>query len=220
VSAPITIVVADDHNLFRSGVVELLESVPEFEIVGEAATGDAAISLSAGHKPHILILDVEMPGPGSVATIHKVTEASPGTRVIVLTMHDDPDLVRTLFDAGAAGYLIKSSGRQELVAAISAACRDENSVVLAVSRQTLLGLGSEAVQARDASLLSPREIEILLLVADARSNRDIATALYISEGTVKRHLANVYSKLGATSRIDAVRKALVLGAIPDVFVKE
>ncbi|MDP9093155.1 MAG: response regulator transcription factor [Actinomycetota bacterium] len=206
---PIRIVVVDDHNLFRAGVIELLQSVPDFEIVTEGASGIDAITIALDVKPDIIILDVEMPGPGAKATIHKVLEVSPTTKIIILTMHDDPELVRELFEAGAAGYLLKSAGRTELIAAISAASRAEDSVLVSVSRATVISLGRSAQPHSD--LLSPRELEVLLLLADGRSNRDIAASLYISSGTVKRHLTNIYGKLGASSRLDAVRKADQLG---------
>jgi DNA-binding NarL/FixJ family response regulator len=212
IRVPIRIVVVDDHNMFRAGVIELLQSVSDFEIVAEGASGIEAITIALDVKPDIIILDVEMPGPGAKSTIHKVLEVSPTTKIIILTMHDDPDLVRELFEAGAAGYLLKSAGRTELIAAINTASRAEDSVLVSVSRATVIRLGRPAEPHSD--LFSPRELEVLLLLALGRSNRDIAASLYISTGTVKRHLTNIYAKLGASSRMDAVRKADQLGISP------
>jgi DNA-binding NarL/FixJ family response regulator len=216
VSAPVKIVVADDHNLFRAGLIELLESVPEFTVLGEAATGTAALAMLQELQPDVLMLDVEMPGPGAAGVLEQAAQLSPGTRVVVLTMHDDPDLVRSLVEAGAAAYLLKSAGRNELVAAINAASRADGTVLLAVSRPTAVGLGRGPMHS-SAGGLSPREFEILSLVAEAKSNRDIARALFISEATVKRHLANVYSKLGASSRMEAVRVGVAKGILKSSF---
>ena len=218
-TTPARIVVVDDHHMFRAGVIELLQSVPEFEIVGYGASGVDAITMAREFRPDVVILDVEMPGPGATTTIRRILEASPTTKVVVLTMHDDAELVRTLFDAGAVGYLLKSAGRHELVAAISTASRSEGSVLLAVSRATVMNLGSGA-NYEALGLLSERETQVLQLLAKASSNQDIASALFISAGTVKRHLANIYSKLGATSRMDAVRKASQLGILTDTFAAD
>lgn len=207
--ADVRIVVVDDHHMFRAGVIELLQSVPEFEIINQGASGVDAITIARESKPDILILDVEMPGPGAKATIHKTLEVSPATKIIVLTMHDDADLVRELFEAGAAGYLLKSAGRTELIAAIKTAWRNEDAVLMSVSRDTVLSLGRQGQTQPD--LLSRRELEVLRLLSDGQSNRDIASTLFISTGTVKRHLTNIYAKLGASSRLDAVAKASRLG---------
>jgi DNA-binding NarL/FixJ family response regulator len=212
VSTPVRIVVADDHSLFRAGLIELLDTVAEFDILDDVASGGAAVAAAADLKPDVLILDVEMPGPGAHTVIQEVARASPETRIVVLTMHDDPDLVRSLIEAGAAGYLVKSAGRNELVAAINTAARGEGAVLIAVSRSTAVGLGRGPLQVGNG-VLSPREHEILSLVAAAKSNREIARKLYISEATVKRHLANVYTKLGASSRMEAVQAAIASGIL-------
>lgn len=218
-TTPARIVVVDDHHMFRAGVIELLQSVPEFDIVGQGATGVEAITISNEILPDIVILDVEMPGPGAMITIRRILEASPTSKIIVLTMHDDPELVRSLLDAGAVGYLLKSAGRNELIAAISTASRNEGSVLLSVSRATVMSLGQAAAQ-HGTDLLSAREVEVLTLLAKANSNRDIAATLFISDGTVKRHLANIYTKLGANSRLDAVRKASQLGILTNTFATD
>jgi DNA-binding NarL/FixJ family response regulator len=218
VTGPTTrIVVVDDHNLFRAGLIELLDSVSEYEITADGATGVEAITLAHEHKPDIVVLDIEMPGPGASATIRKILEASPHTKIVILTMHDDPDLVRGLLDAGATSYLLKSAGRAELIAAINAACRSEDAVLVSVSRRTLMGLGRAAAKPANSALFSRREIEVVQRLAEGGSNRNIAAALYISEATVKRHLANIYAKLDATSRIDAIRKAAQLGIISNTL---
>lgn len=215
-TTPIRIVVVDDHHLFRAGVIELLQSVPEFSIAAEGATGVEAVTLSHQTRPDVVLLDVEMPGPGAAATIRKIVEASPRTRIVILTMHDDADIIRDLLDAGASGYLLKSAGRSELVASVTAAARSDDAIVISVSRNTALQLGRTA-NPPEPTLLSAREYEVLTLLAAAHSNRDMARHLHITDATVKRHLANIYAKLGATSRLDAVRKAAQRGIISDTF---
>ena len=215
-TAPTTrIVVVDDHRLFRAGLIELLDSVDGFAIVAEGGTGADAVALAHEHTPDVVVLDIEMPGPGAQASVHQILEASPNTKVVVLTMHDDAEIVRSLLDAGAAAYLLKSAGRAELVAAISAACRNDDAVLLSVSRATVLRLGRTPTMT-PADLLSPREVQVVRQIANGDSNRDIAATLYISEATVKRHIANIYAKLGATSRVDAIRKAARRGIIDDL----
>jgi DNA-binding NarL/FixJ family response regulator len=209
------VAVIDDHNLFRAGVVELLESAGHVEVIGEGASGVEAIALAHDSRPDVMLLDVEMPGPGAPATVRKVREASTGTRVVILTMHDDPEIVRSLVDAGASGYLLKTAGRSELLAAVENAAHSEDSVLIAVSRRTAATLGRQRDGA--ACLLSAREVEVLELLASGRSNRDIARTLYISDGTVKRHLANVYAKLTVSSRMAAIRKSIELGIIANPF---
>ena len=212
------IVVVDDHQLFRTGLIEILQTVDGFHIVAEGATGVEAITLAHDAKPEVLILDVEMPGPGAAATIRKILDASPSTRIVVLTMHDDADIVRSLLEAGASGYLLKSAGRTELIAAINTAARHDSAILLSVSRNTAMSLARGASPPPSPpNILSPREHEVLALLAAAKTNHDIATSLYITDGTVKRHLANIYAKLGAASRMDAVRKGIQLGVISNTF---
>jgi DNA-binding NarL/FixJ family response regulator len=204
VTDEIRIVVVDDHSLFRAGVTELLRSVPGFVVEAEGASGTDAIALCRQLHPHVLIMDVEMPGPGAPATVRQVSRDSPTTRIIVLTMHDSSTLVRELIGLGASAYLHKSAGRPELAAAVNSVMRDADQVLVAVSRTSMLGPErSESTP----GLVSARELEVLTLLAQGLSNSEIAARLFISDSTVKRHLTNVYAKLGAASRVDAVRRA-------------
>jgi DNA-binding NarL/FixJ family response regulator len=213
-----TIVVVDDHHLFRAGVIEMLATVPDFRIVAEGSSGVQAITLTHEHQPDVAVLDLEMPGPGAKATVRRVLEASAGTKVVVLTMHDDPNLVRELLEAGASGYLLKTAGRNELVAAIKSASGTQGSVLLAVSRRTALSLAR--TESGEPEVLSRREIEVVSLLTKGRSNREIAAALFISGGTVKRHLTNIYAKLGVTSRLEAAQKVRELGILHRTAVAE
>ena len=212
----ITVAVADDHTLFRDGVRELLVTAPDIEIVGESATGDGAILLVRDHQPDVLLLDVQMPGPGAKVVLTRLNEQSSRTAVVILTMHESPALLGELLEAGAAAYLVKSIGRDELVATVRSVSRSKRNVVLSVSRATMHSLERARTQ---RTLLSRREHEILELVATALSNAQIAARLFISEGTVKRHLTNIYAKLHATSRVDAIKKATRAGVLRDNGLK-
>jgi DNA-binding NarL/FixJ family response regulator len=212
VTEPIRIAVVDDHQLFRDGLVELLQTVTDLQVTEQGATGPEAIALAERAKPDVVVLDVELPGEGPAATIKAIRMASPATRIVILTMHDDPALILELIDAGASAYLLKSADRLELATAIRRAARRDDTVLVAVARSSVLGLARQT-RVSTVSPISIRESEVITLLSQAKSSRDIAKALYISEGTVKRHLTNIYGKLGAKSRLDAVRKAQELGLL-------
>jgi len=203
----VRVLLADDHTLFREGVAEILAAEEGLQIVGEAKDGGETVQLAEKERPDVVLLDVEMPGPGAEETVRGVLRASPSSKVVVLTMHDEPPLVRNLLGSGANAYMIKSATRQELVAAIEAVNRDPDRVVLSVSRDTL-----ERLEGR-GERLSERELEVLSLAAKAMSNYQIACRLCIAEGTVKRHLTNVYAKLGVTCRVEAVNEAVAAGLV-------
>ncbi|WP_243707853.1 response regulator transcription factor [Micromonospora sp. KC606] len=208
VSRPrIRVCLADDHNLLRDGIREMLSTEPEFAVVGEASSGPEALGLVVRLRPDVLLLDVEMPGPGASAIIRQTRRMAPETRVIVLTMHDDPDMVHELLEAGAVAYLLKTILRDDLVAAVrSVVRRPAQSVLLAVSRETVERLDRQKPRT-NGTPLTARELEVLRLIAEAMSNAQIASRLFITEATVKRHLTNIYAKLQAVSRVDAIRKA-------------
>ncbi|WP_328822483.1 response regulator transcription factor [Micromonospora rubida] len=200
------VVVADDHTLFRDGLRELLETDPGCAVVGEAATSDEALALVAHLHPDVLLLDVEMPGPGTAVVIDRVRRDFPRTRVIVLTMHESAAIVQDLLARGAYAFLVKNIAAEELIAAVHSVGRGRNNVLLSVSRETIGDLESHRETA--PALVSQRELDVLRLVAQAYSNGQIASRLGITEGTVKRHLTNAYAKLDAVSRVDAIRKAV------------
>ncbi|GAA4733433.1 response regulator transcription factor [Modestobacter marinus] len=197
------LVLVDDHRLFRESLGALLAVHEGIEVVAEGADGEEAVRLARTHRPDVVLLDVEMPGQSVLTSLVEIRSASPSTRIIVLTMHENTPLARQLLLRGASAYLIKTIGHHELVAAIRAATdRDQDLITLSVSRGGLAGLTTSS-----GPTLSEREVEVLGLVGKARSNAAIAAELRISEGTVKRHLSNINAKLGSTSRLDAVRRA-------------
>jgi DNA-binding NarL/FixJ family response regulator len=215
---PIKVLLADDHTMFRQGLKEMLATDEGIEVVGEAENGEEALELAGAMLPDVLILDVDMPVMGAREVLERLTRIWPMPRVVVATMYDDPRLVRELLALGASAYLVKSASLEELLAAVHAAAKspeephDEN-VVLILPRETL-----EKVESETDEKFSARELEILLLVARGMSNRQIAQALMLSEATVKRHLANLYPKMGVNSRGEATSKALSEGYISTLDV--
>ena len=204
---PISVVLVDDHVLMREGLREILETQPDVVVVGEAGDSATAISVIAEHQPRVILLDVEIPGGDVTDTVTAVRELSPRTEIIILSMYDGPHLVQRLLALGIRGYLLKSVGRAELVSAIRNASTDDGNVILSVSRRSLS-------QMPTTGALTPRELDVLELASRALSNAQIASRLYLTEATVKRHLSNIFAKLGAVSRIDAVNKAVAASFIP------
>jgi two-component system, NarL family, nitrate/nitrite response regulator NarL len=204
----IDILMADDHTLLREALCEILMTEQDFRIVGTARDGEEAVSVAAKVRPDVVVMDVEMPRTQPHVTVGRLLRSSPGCKIVILSMHDDPHLVRDLLQAGVSAYLHKSVSMHDLASAIRSARRDDLRVTLSVSR----GAAVQPPEPAD-SILSPREREIVGLVAQALSNRQIASQLSITEGTVKRHLRNIFGKLQAVSRIDAVNKATA--GVPD-----
>ena len=211
-SGPIRALLADDHTMFRQGLSEMLGTDEDIQVVGQAENGAEAVALARDLLPDVVIIDIEMPVMGAREAMAKLLRLQPRPRVVVVTMHDDPSLVRELLALGASAYLVKSASMNELISAVHAAAEspeglhDEN-VVMVVPRETL----RQAEKGTDA--LSARELEILLFVSRGLSNRQISRVLHLSEATVKRHLANIYPKIGVSSRGEATRKALSEGWI-------
>jgi DNA-binding NarL/FixJ family response regulator len=203
--AKIRVLLADDHAMFRQGIREMLSTDEGIEIVGEAGDGREALALAEKLEPDVVLLDVEMPLMGAKQVMERMLENPPPPRVVIVTMHDDPRLVRELIGLGAVAYLVKSATMEELHAAVHVAANSpmgpEKDVVIVAPQETF---GNPA----EADGLSERELEVLLMVARGMSNQQIATSLHLSEATVKRHLANVYPRIGVSSRGEAVRKAL------------
>ncbi len=209
----IRILLVDDHTMFRQGLKEMLSTDEEMLVVGEADNGSVAADLAARERPDMVILDVEMPGISAAETLEALLALSPAPRVLIVSMYDGPRLVRDLLGRGASGYLVKSASLSELLAAVRRAARAPHdsrgeNVILAIPRAVL-----KEAEGGEAEQLSGREQETLLLAARGLSNRRIARALHISEATVKRHLANVYEKMGVGSRGEASQKALSEGWI-------
>lgn len=204
----ITVLLVDDHTLVRDGIREILSLEQDIEVIGEAADSEGAIGAVRQHAPDIVLLDVEIPGRQAADTVMRMLSLSPEARIIILSMYDGHHLLRRLISVGVRGYLLKSISRQELVSAIRSVYVAPDRMVLSISRTSM-------AQMQDGvdTVLSANELDVLRLVAKALSNGQIATRLGISEAMVKRHLHNVFMKLGAVSRIDAVNKAAAASLI-------
>lgn len=216
--AAIRLLLADDQSLFREGLRTLLSVQPGFEVVGEATNGEEAVRLSLQLKPHVVLMDVRMPALGGVAATRRLHTLLPECRVIVLTTFDDEDYVFEGLRAGAAGYLLKDASSEKLFEAIRAAARGESFLQPSVAAKVVAEFARLAQQSptRPQPLpdpLSERELEILHLVANGASNRQIAQQLYIAEGTVKNHITSIFGKLGVGDRTQAALKARELGIL-------
>ena len=202
------IVIVDDHRLFREGIAEIVDGEPDLEIVGQADNGTAALEIIRRTSPDIVLLDVAMPGTGVQDLLPQLFELSPPPLVAILTMYDDSRMVSKLMSLGAHAYISKGASREELLTAIRSIAHNRNHVMLSISRETMRQLNETS-----SNFLTARELEVLELVSAGFRNSEIAIQLYISEGTVKRHLTNIYLKLEVPSRIAAVNKAAELGLL-------
>lgn len=206
---PIKVIVADDHNLIRQSIAEMLQRGGDIEVVGQAADGAEAISLTGELSPDVVLLDIEMPVMSAQEAIEQISRVSPASRVVILTMYDEPRLMRDFLARGASGYLVKTISREELISSVKSQARGEDRVVLSLSREAIQGSTVEGAK----EVISDRELEILLYAARGMSNAQIGSYLHLTEGTVKRHLHSIYTKLNVASRGEATRKALSEGWI-------
>jgi DNA-binding NarL/FixJ family response regulator len=203
----IRLLLSDDHPVVRAGIRALLESETDLEVVAEAASAEEAVRLAATSDVDLVLMDLQFPGAlqGAEAT-RRIRSLDGAPRVLVLTNYDtDADILGAI-EAGASGYLLKDAPPAELVAAVRAAAVGESALAPAVSSRLDASIGA-------VERLTVREAEVLSLVADGRSNRDIGRALFLSEATVKSHLVHIFAKLGVGSRTAAVARARELGAI-------
>ena len=207
-SDPIRLLIVDDHPVVRNGLHGMFAGDPEFEVVGEAADGAEAVAYAQSLAPHVVLMDLRMPGMDGVAAIRKLAALGVPSKVLVLTTYDTDSDVLPAIEAGATGYLLKDTPRAELLRAVRAAARGE--AVLSPTVATKL-LGQVRAPAKDD--LSKRELEVLALIAKGATNREAAAQLFISEATVKTHLLHLYAKLGVSDRAAAVATAFARGLL-------
>jgi two-component system, NarL family, response regulator NreC len=203
----ISIVLADDHTIVRRALRVLLEEEPGFEVVAEAEDADGAVRYLRGHKPDVLILDLNMPGRPSLEAIGDMHEASPQTKIVVLTMQKEPAFARQALQQGVLGYVLKEAADDELVQAVHRAAAGETYL------QPALGAKLAAEPENAATDLSERETDVLRLIALGHTNAEIAVKLYISVRTVETHRAHIQQKLGVSSRAELVQSALSRGLV-------
>jgi DNA-binding NarL/FixJ family response regulator len=204
----IRLLIVDDHPVVRDGLRGMLTGDGEFEVVGEAADGAEAVTLAEALRPDVVLMDLRMPGTDGVRAIGMLRDRGVAARVLVLTTYDTDSDVLPAIEAGATGYLLKDTPREELFRAVRAAARGE--AVLSPSVATRL-LGQVRSPAREP--LSQRELEVLGLIARGSTNREAAAHLFISEATVKTHLLHIYGKLGVKDRAAAVAVAFDRGLL-------
>jgi DNA-binding NarL/FixJ family response regulator len=208
----IRVLVVDDHAVVRSGLRRVLDAEEDIETVGEAATADRAIFEAMEHTPDVVLMDVTMPEQSGVEALPALLQSVPETRVLMLSMHDDPGYVRAAFEAGASGYVLKEAADSEVVAAVRAVASGESYVHPALGAK-LVAVESEERRRAAADPLSDREREILRLLALGHTNQEIASMLYISVRTAETHRAHIMQKLRLGSRAELVRYALDAGLI-------
>jgi DNA-binding NarL/FixJ family response regulator len=209
------ILVADDHPIVLRGLRMVLDAQPDLEVVAEATDGDAAVERALAGDVHLAILDVSMPRKTGLQAAREITQRMPGVRVLMLSMHDNEQYLFEAIRAGASGYVLKSAVDRDLVEACRAAMRGEPFLypggVRALMREYLDR--ARAGDAMHTEMLTPREEEIVKLVAEAHTNDEIAEMLFISKKTVERHRANILEKLGMRDRVELTRYAIRRGLV-------
>jgi two-component system, NarL family, response regulator NreC len=209
--SPITIVLADDHAVVRSGLRMVLDREAGFEVVSEAGDAEAALRTVLGHKPSVLVLDLNMPGElTSLDAIPRVAEVSPNTRVVVLTMQEDPEFARRALRAGASGYVLKEAADDELVQAVRRVAGGDTYLNPSLGARLAAAPPEPAGPPDD---LTEREVEVLRLIALGHTNTEIAGQLFLSVRTVESHRAHIQLKLGRATRAELVRYALDHGFV-------
>ena len=199
VAKKIRVILADDHPVVRDGLANMVNQQPDMQVVAEAGDGDEAIAMYEVHQPDVMVLDLRMPKRDGVAVVQHVLEVHPKARLLIMTTYDgDEDIFRSL-SQGAKGYLLKDAPRQEILSAIRAVSQDQP--------YTSSSIATKALQRMAKPSLTQREVDVLQLLAQGRSNKDIARRLDITEGTAKTHVKAILTKLDAISRTEAVAVA-------------
>jgi DNA-binding NarL/FixJ family response regulator len=209
---PIRVLIVDDHAVVRSGLRLLLDAEPDIEAVGEAENGSRALFEAIELKPDVVLMDLVMPEAGGLESMPTLLQSVPDTRVLVLSMQDDPRYVREAFAAGASGYLLKEAADVELVAAIRAVAAGERYVHPTLGAR-MVAADATARQRAETDPLSEREREVLHLLALGHTNQEIADMLFISVRTAETHRAHIMRKLGLTTRAELVRYAIAEGLL-------
>ena len=213
-----TVVIVDDQGMVRAGFRSLLSGEPGLEVVGEAADGEEAVEVVTRLAPDITLMDIRMPVLDGLAATRRIVGSGVATRVLVLTTFDLDEYVFEALRAGASGFLLKDAPAEELAAAIRTVARGDSLLAPGVTRRVIDAFVRRAAPAAPApdgrlDLLTPRELEVLGLLARGLSNLDIATRLFVSEGTTKTHVSNVLAKLGLRDRVQAVIFAYETGRV-------
>ena len=205
------VLVAEDHPLFRKGMISLLSSVPEFEVVGEAATGEEAVTRAAQVEPDVILMDLQMPEVNGIEATRRILQQSPNVRILVVTLFEDDDSVFMALRAGARGYVLKDADEEEVVLSIRAIGRGEAIFSPAVATRVLAYFSKPASQPQVFPTLTDREREILKLIARGHPNPSIAKELFLSTKTVGNYVSNIFTKLQVADRAQAIIRAREAG---------
>lgn len=205
-----SILIADDHEIVRKGLRSILEKREDFEIVGEATNGRDAVRLAVEHKPDVVLMDLSMPELNGMEALGQIVKQSPRTEILVLTMHESEELIRDVLDAGARGYVLKSDAAKQLLPAVDALREGKPYLTSRASEIVLDGFlsGGGDAPSEPRRQLTPREREIVQLIAEGKSNKEVAAALNISVKTAETHRTNIMRKLGMHSVSELVRYAV------------
>jgi len=201
----IRVVIADDHNVVRKGIRDLLSDEDDIAVVGEARNGHEAVDLATALRPDVVVMDIAMPEMTGVEATRKIRVSAPSVRVLVLTAYADDPYIYSLLDAGATGYILKTAESREIVRAVRATAAGQTALDPAVAPRLIARLTTPAAT---GDTLTERELAVLRRVAHGLTNKQIGAELAISDRTVQNHLANIYAKLGVASRTEAVTAAL------------
>lgn len=210
-SAAIRVLVVDDHEIVRKGIAAILEIEPDVELVGEAASGEEAIAGCLRLQPDVVLMDLMMPDLDGIEATRQIKQKGGTTRVLVLTSFATDDMVYPAIEAGADGYLLKDSGAATLLQALRSVHQGQTSLHPEITKKILRRLARGPEQPLDPEQLTPREVDVLRLVAQGLSNQQIADRLVVSESTVRTHMTNILGKLQLTSRTQAALYALQQG---------
>ncbi|HIE25172.1 MAG TPA: response regulator transcription factor [Anaerolineales bacterium] len=212
----INVIIVDDHPIVRAGMRAVLDTEPEINVIADGSTGTDALTLVAEKEPDVLILDVNLPDINGLEVTHQLSKGGKATAILILTAHDDDQMVFSLLESGAIGYVLKDEALETLGSAVHAAARGESwlspAVASKVVQRALRGEGNlDEEISHPNSPLTPREMEILQLLAQSLDNATIAKELVITKRTVQNHISNIYGKLGVNSRTEAMLYAIRCG---------
>lgn len=206
----IRILLVDDHEVVRLGMKSLLERHPNFEVVAEASAADEAVQKALAHEPDIVLMDIRLSGSSGIEACQQINEELPDTKVVMLTSYADDELLFSAIRAGAVGYVLKQIGSGELIQAIEAASRGEATLDPTLT-QRVFNEVRRAIQNEEKAAfgeLTPQEMQVLALIAEGSTNREIAAALFLSEGTVRNYVSSILSKLAVSNRAEAAAYAV------------
>src|SRR5690606_12010176 len=206
----IRIMLVDDHEVVRLGMKSLLERHADFEVVAEAAAADEAVQKAMQHEPDIVLMDIRLAGSSGIDACEEITTALPDTKVVMLTSYADDELLFAAIRAGASGYVLKQIGSGELIQAVEAAARGEATLDPSLTQRGF-SEGRRAIQKEEKAAfgeLTAQEMQVLALIAEGKTNREIADALFLSEGTVRNYVSSILSKLEVSNRAEAAAYAV------------